>query len=361
MNAFEKLTLNGQTYLRDELLHVTEQKMKHADSDEEEFAVYSFIHEWISPSEILEVKTSGSTGVAKTTVFRKQQFIESAKMTCDYFGLKEGMNILLCLSANYIAGKMMIVRAFVSGANLVTVAPTGSPLEEVEGKFDFAAMVPLQAQNSILEPETNRVFSTISNIIIGGASVSPKLEHALAHYPNNIYATFAMTETLSHIALRRLSGDKRKDLYELLPGIKVTEDERGCLVINAPHLSEIPIVTNDIIVMSDERHFHWLGRFDNVINSGGIKIYPEALEEKIAHLFPYNRFFVASLPDEELGQKVVLVVESKLPFDIVDLDKEIESIVDKYHVPKQYLTIDEFVETPNGKVQRHETLKAAIK
>jgi O-succinylbenzoic acid--CoA ligase len=361
MNPFEKLTLNGHTYFKDELLHLTEHKMKHADMDEEEFSVQEFIHQWLSPPEHIEVRTSGSTGTPKVTMLRKEQFVHSARMTCQHFGLKEGSSMLLCLSTNYIAGKMMVVRAFVSGANLLTVPPTGNPLEGVEAKIDFTAMVPLQAYNSIHDPETNRVFSTISNIIIGGAAISPKLEHALEHYPNNIYATFAMTETLSHIALRKLNGNVKKDLYELLPGISVSEDDRGCMVINAPGLSEEPIVTNDMIVKADETHFHWLGRYDNVINSGGIKIYPESLEEKLAHLLPANRFFIASLPDETLGQKVVMVIEDGANMDIESLKTDIEKLVDKHHEPKEYFFLKQFTETPNGKIQRQESLKQAIK
>lgn len=360
MNAFGKLTLNGHTYLPAELLHFTEQKMKHADSDEEEFAVYSFIHQWISPSEVIEVRTSGSTGIPKIMVFRKEQFIASAKMTCDYFNLAEGMNMLLCLSANYIAGKMMIVRAFVSGANLLMVPPTSNPLEDVSHKIDFAAMVPLQAYNALLTPETNRVFSSIRSIIIGGASISHKLEQLLLPLPNNIYATFAMTETLSHIALKRLNGSDKKALYELMPGIKVSEDDRGCMVINATNLNEEPIFTNDIIVKTDENHFHWLGRYDNVINSGGIKIYPESIEEKLAHLFQNNRFFISSVPDEMLGQKVVMVIENVSGFDMNFIKGEVQMLLDRYEVPKDYLLVKEFIETPNGKVQRQETLKRAI-
>jgi len=361
MNAFKKLTLNGQTYLQDELFHLTEQKMKHADSDEEEFTLYSFIHQWVSPGDTLEVKTSGSTGgVPKVKVFQKKQFIESAKLTCEYFDLKKGMNFLHCLSAEYIAGKMMVVRAFVSGANLVTVSPSGNPLLNLEERIDFAALVPLQVQNAISDPQTNKIFSSIHNVIIGGASVPVKLQHTLASYSNKIYATFAMTETLSHIALRKLSGIGRKDLYELLPGIDVTEDKRGCMVIHAKHLSKEPIVTNDIIVKADKKHFHWLGRYDNVINSGGIKIYPESVEEKIGHLFPSNRFFIASLPDETLGEKVVIVIENIAPDVVVKIKSEVEKVLGKYDLPKQYLTIPKFLETPNGKVQRNETLRLAV-
>jgi O-succinylbenzoic acid--CoA ligase len=361
MSAFEKLTLNGHTYNRDELVHITEQKMKHADSDEEEFYVHSFIHQWVSPTETIEVRTSGSTGVPKLKIFRKEQFIESAKMTCDYFNLGEGMNMLLCLSANYIAGKMMIVRAFVSGANLITVAPKGNPLEDLEDKIDFTAMVPLQAQNAILEPETNRIFSSIRSVIIGGASVSHNLQQLLTPYPNNIYATFAMTETLSHIALKRLSGKGKKDLYELMPGIKITEDERGCMIVDAPHLSEELINTNDIIVMTDENHFRWLGRYDNVINSDGVKVYPEAIEEKLASLFPDNRFYITSIPDENLGQKVVMVIENTARVNLDSLKSRIEKLLDRFEAPKEYLFVSEFTETPNGKVQRQETLKLALK
>jgi O-succinylbenzoic acid--CoA ligase len=361
MNAFEKLTLNGVTYLRDELLHLTDQKMKHADSDEDEFEVYSFIHKWVSPGETLDVQTSGSTGAPRLQTFPKHQFIESAKLTCEYFGLKEGMNMLHCLSAEYIAGKMMIVRAFVSGANLIVVSPSGNPLLNVEDKIDFTAMVPLQAQNAISDSNTNAKFSAISSVIIGGASIPVKLEHQLETFPNNVYATFAMTETLSHIALRKITGKGKKGLYELLPNISIAEDERGCMVIKAEHLGEEPIVTNDIIVKADETHFHWMGRYDNVINSGGVKVYPETVEEKIAHLLPSNRFFISSLPDETLGQKVVMVIESQDGFDITHVKAEIEKLVDKYDVPKQYFIISQFAETPNGKIQRQESLKLALK
>lgn len=360
MNAFDKLTLNGKSYWRDELIHLTEQKMKHDDSDEDEFAVHSFIHQWVLPSEFIEVKTSGSTGEPKVQVFRKDQFIASAKMTCDYFHLAEGMNMLHCLSANYIAGKMMVVRAFVSGANLVTIPPTGNPLEGINGKIDFTAMVPLQVQNAIADPASNKVFSNIRHVIVGGAAVSPKLAKALAAYSNNIYATFAMTETLSHIALKKLSGNNKADLYELMPGINITEDERGCMVVHAPYIREEPIRTNDIIVKADEGHFHWLGRFDNVINSGGVKIYPESIEAKLGHLFDRKRFFIASLPDENLGEKVVMVIEDGEPIDGAQLKPEMEKALDKYEVPKDYFAIPQFIETPNGKIQRQETLKAAL-
>lgn len=358
MNAFDKLTLNGKSYWRDELIHLTEQKMKH--DTEDEFAVHYFIHQWVSPSEFIEVKTSGSTGEPKVQVFRKDQFIASAKMTCDYFNLAEGMNMLLCLSANYIAGKMMVVRAFVSGANLVTIPPTGNPLEDINGKIDFTAMVPLQVQNAIADSATNKVFSNIRHIIVGGAAVSPKLAKALAPYSNNIYATFAMTETLSHIALKKLSGNNKADLYELMPGVSIAEDERGCMVVHAPYIREEPIHTNDIIVKADEGHFHWLGRFDNVINSGGVKVYPESIEEKLAHMFDGKRFFIASLPDETLGEKVVMVIESDGAVDSAQLKPEMEKMLDKYEVPKDYFAVSQFIETPNGKIQRQETLKAAI-
>jgi len=361
MKPFEKLTLNGTTYLQDELLHLTEKKMKHADSDEHEFALYSFIHKWVLPGETIDVQTSGSTGVPKVKTFLKDQFVASAKLTCDYFELKEGMNMLHCLSAEYIAGKMMVVRAFVSGANLITAMPSGSPLKELESNIDFTAMVPLQVQNALSDPATNGIFSRIKNVIIGGASIPAKLEHQLISYPNNIYATFAMTETLSHIALRKLSGQGKKGLYELLPHITISEDERGCMVIHAKHLSEQPISTNDIIVKADEKHFHWMGRYDNVINTGGVKVYPEAVEEKIAHLFPANRFFIASVPDDTLGQKVVMVVENMNDDEIVALKPAIEKVLGKYNVPRQYYTISKFLETPNGKVQRNETLKLALR
>jgi len=361
MGYFEALTLNSITYSGDELPRFVEERLNSNELIEYEKPLYSFINEWISYSSVISVKTSGTTGEPKVITFTKPQAIASAQMTCDYFGLNPNTNALLSLSTDFIGGKMMVVRAFVSGMNLITVEPSGNPLEAINKRIDFASMVPLQVRNSIQNKESKGKFLTIPNVIIGGAPISPALEKEIVGCNTNIYSTFAMTETLSHIALKKLSGKDRKDYYELLPGISISADERGCLVINAPSLNEETIITNDMVEIINPTHFLWLGRHDNVINSGGIKIHPEIVENKLAALLPNQRFFISSVPDEKLGQKVVMVIEGGADFDVTIIKNQTGKILSKYEIPKEYFVIDKFVETASGKVKKGDTLKASAK
>jgi len=358
MNYRESLTINGKAYSGEELAHLAEAKLNSLVLSEYEKSLYKFIKEWISESDVIKVKTSGTTGEPKEITFQKSQAIASAKMTCEYFKLNKNSKALLCLSTEFIGGKMMVVRAFVSGMNLITVEPDSSPLKGFHGKIDFASMVPLQVHNSLQDNETKRKFLSIPNVIIGGAPVSSALENMLADCSNDVYSTFAMTETLSHIALKKLSGQNRKDYFETLPGITISADARECLVINAPALNEKAIITHDVVEIIDSTCFRWLGRYDNVINSGGVKIHPEMVERKLEG-FMNHRFFIASLPDERLGQKIVMVMECPKDFDknqVVNMGKKVLS---KYEIPKEYYRIDKFLETATGKVKKEETQKIA--
>ncbi len=359
MNLPTRLTLNGALYAIDELLEFTQGNLISGEIPEYQKSLYTFIQEWISPDDVIKVKTSGTTGEPKEIIFKKTQAIASAKMTCNYFGLHKNTNALLCLSTEFIGGKMMVVRAFVSGMNLITIEPTGNPLKKLTEKIDFASMVPLQVINSLEDESTKSKFLFIPNIIIGGAPVSSVLENALADCTNDVYSTFAMTETLSHIALKKLSGKDKKDSFEVLPNITISSDKRGCLVIKAPTLNENPIITNDVVEIVDSTHFNWLGRFDTVINSGGIKTHPEIIEKKLSSHLQHNRFFIASLPDEKLGQKVIMVVECLEGFDIKQIIASAEKILSKYEMPKEYYRVEKFIETASGKIKKEETLKTA--
>jgi O-succinylbenzoic acid--CoA ligase len=355
--SFDTLKLNGSTYSREELALLVEGMLQLKKISEYEKSFLQFIKEWISPDKTIKVKTSGSTGTPKVIEVQKKHMLESAKMTCNYFHITKRTNMLLCLSAEFIAGKMMLVRAFYSGANLITVKPDNNPLKELKDRIDFAAMVPLQVENILASPKTKKVFKNIDNVIIGGASVPEKLERKLSKCPNNVCSSFAMTETLSHFALRRLSGKGKNDFFEFLTGITIEKDKRDCMIIKAPLLNDEPIVTNDIIEIIDAKHFHWLGRYDNVINSGGVKVYPEELEKKVAGKIKQNRFFLASLPDKKLGEKVVIVIEGISKRDVSKIKKDVEQVLGKYEKPREYFTSKKFEETPTGKVKRKETLK----
>jgi len=361
MNYFDELTLNGQTYFKDDLVKLVKKRLEESDISEFKKALYDFIDDWISDKETITVSTSGTTGNPKTITFKKQQFINSALMTCCYFNLSTGSRGLLCLSPGYIAGKMMVVRAFVSGMDLVTLEPSDKPLLGSIGKIDFAAFVPLQVQSLASDEISRKKFITIKNVIIGGAPISPSLEKEIESCTNAVYATFAMTETLSHIALRKLSGKAKSNRYFALQGVFFEQDERGCLIVNAPLVRDSPIITNDVIELYDSAHFKWLGRYDDVINSGGIKIHPEILENKLVSVMGTNRFFIASLPDNKLGQKTVLVIESRGEVNKQQIIKNIEGCLSKYERPKVYYKIDRFLETPNGKIKKQETLKQANK
>jgi O-succinylbenzoic acid--CoA ligase len=352
---YNSLKLNGKNYSKEELLRLAKDKLQQKKLGEHERSLFSFIKEWLSPGERIKLKTSGSTGKPKLIIVHKEQMVESAKMTCNYFHLTKKSNLLLCLSPDFIAGKMMVVRALVSGANLIVVEPNSNPLKEIKEIIDFAAMVPLQVETTLSSTMTKRKFEAITDVIIGGAGLSHSLEQDVSKCKNKVYLTFAMTETLSHIALRKVSG-KKSDVFELLPGIKIKKDKRGCMIVNAPKLNDKAIVTNDIIEIVGKNHFRWLGRYDNVINSGGIKIYPEAVEEKLSAIITKNRFFIATLLDKKLGEKVVLVIENATSKQVEKIKKDAEKVLGKYERPKEYLVEDSFAETANGKIKRKETL-----
>jgi O-succinylbenzoic acid--CoA ligase len=268
------------------------------------------------------------------------------------------MTSLVCLDVNFIAGKMMIVRSLIAGMKMIIVEPTANPLENIPiTKIDFAALVPYQLDAILASPQRSQL-NEIGKIILGGASVSHQLLRKIESLKTECYATFGMTETLSHIALQKLTGHERQDFFEVLDGINISVDSRQCLVINAGYL-EGTVVTNDIVEMIDAKRFRWLGRFDNVINSGGVKVMPEKIEKEIARYLD-NEFFVAAVPHEQLGQQVVLVVEGMIPeMQEEELLNSLKKTLTRYEVPKQILYADEFIKTQTQKINRSASLEKA--
>ncbi len=312
--------------------------------------VFEFFSEWFSDKKYLTVHTSGSTGKPKAIKLFKEHMINSALASARYFDLDgDDISALLCMSPSYIAGKMMLVRAIVSGWQLDVIKPTSHPLKRRK-MYDFSAMVPLQVYNSLDE------IHKLKTLIVGGGAVSADLQEKLKNVRPKVYATYGMTETVTHIAVKKLSQlDGITNYYEVLPGITVEKDDRNCLVINAPNISKIQIITNDIVKLIDDKHFCWQGRFDNIINSGGVKIIPEKVEEKLQQSILNQRFFVSSISDKALGEKVILIIEGK---KINNIDY---TGIDKYQQPKKVFYIDKFVETRTGKINRKETLSLLLK
>ena len=346
-----KFKINRIHYTYDDLMEVAYSFVKEGEDYEQ--AIGAFLLDWLDGNDYINVKTSGSTGQPKIIKLKKQSMVNSALATGDFFNLKPGDKALFCLPADYVAGKLMIIRAIILGLELDTVKPTSYPIFDSQHQYDFCAMVPIQLQNC------KTYCNTIKTIIVGGAPVSSKLKKSIINVESNVYESYGMTETVSHIALKKLnnfdSENKNAPHFKVLPHISVSQDDRGCLVVDAPTISEGIVVTNDIIKLYSETEFEWVGRFDNVINSGGIKLFPEQIEAKL-HEAIESRFFIASQPHDILGEQLILVLESELN----EVDDSIFNELDKYEIPKVIYAINTFTETALGKIHRKKTLEAAL-
>lgn len=340
-NVHNSFKLDGFHLDREDLCRVAYSFIKEGEDFEK--PVGHFLLDWFDDRDFIEIKTSGTTGVPKIIRVDKQAMVNSALATGDFFDLMPGNKVLQCLPVKYIAGKMMFVRGFILGLDMDFVAPTSTPLYNNDTQYDFVAMVPLQAQNSLKE------LKNVKKMIVGGVKLAKNLEKQLAKLPVEVYETYGMTETITHIAAKKV-GEKA---FTVLPGVTISYDDNNCLVIHAPRISEEIIVTNDIVELVNENQFIFLGRFDNVVNSGGIKLIPEQIEEKLAGKID-SRFFVTGQPDEKLGEKLVLVIEGEEH----QLDDAIFELLDKYEKPKEIRFVPKFEETGSGKIMRRESVKA---
>ncbi len=343
---------NGVHYKFDELQEIGYDLVK--EGEPYEIPIGEFLLDWSSDKPTLEVFTSGSTGKPKKITLKKEHMVNSARATGAYFELVPGHRALLCLPCFGIAGKMMLVRAMVLGLELQSVEPSSTPIPDATTYFHFAAMVPLQVENSLKQ------LHQIKTLIIGGAPISKSLIEALKAAPNAVYETYGMTETVTHVAVRQIPSSNNPTIQQsnfiALPEMTFSQDARGCLVINAPKVSDAEVITNDVVHLISENSFEWLGRYDSIVNSGGVKLFPEQIEKKLSTVI-HARFFVAGIPDEKLGQKLVLLVEST-EISIKELLEKIRTLknLGKYEVPKEIFNLKAFVETETGKIQREKTL-----
>ena len=313
-----------------------------------------FLKEWNNSADTVLVHTSGSTGAPKPMWVEKRRMEASARITCDFLGLKPGNTALLCLPLDYIAGKMMVVRALTCNLQLISIEPIGHPCLTMPDNIDFAAMTPMQVHNSLQTPEERRRLASIRHLIIGGGAISDNMAAQLRDFDNNIWSTYGMTETLSHIALRRISGSGATDWYTPFSSVRVSLNGDGCLVIDAPKVCANTLVTNDIAEIADGR-FRILGRRDNVICSGGIKIQIEEVERELAKQTDIP-LIITKFPDERLGETVVLLTESP---DIDELRRICNTALPRYWQPRHYLTISKLPTTATGKPARAEAQQLA--
>lgn len=320
-----------------------------------------FLKEWHNEKSTVLVHTSGSTGKPKPMLVEKRRMEASARITCQFLGLKAGDRALLCMSLDYIAGKMMVVRALTCGLKLIVVKPCGCP--EWEGDIDFAAMVPMQVYNLLQSEEGRKRLKAIKHLIIGGGAIDDALARSLVGLPNHVWSTYGMTETLSHIALRRLNGPEASEWYTPFEGVTLSQNEDGCLVIDAPAVHDGPLVTNDIVEFvspslwrgKGRGPFRIKGRKDNVICSGGIKIQIEEVEKLLRpHLS--EPFMISKRPDKKFGEQVVLLTESDVLDDVRDV---CQRVLPKYWQPRSYLHVNQLPMTETGKPARKEAERLA--
>ena len=346
----QSLLLEGVRYTANDL-HLLKTKAVGASDSSTGQMLYDFLQEWFTESPWMTVHTSGSTGKPKKIRISKDKMMQSARLTCEFLNLQIGDTALLCMNLRYIGAMMVVVRSLVAGLNLIIRPASGHPLADMKQPLRFAAMVPLQVYNTLQVPvaeEKERLRQT-DVLIIGGGAIDEALEAEIRNLPGAIYSTYGMTETLSHIALRRLNGVLASERYYPFASVELSLSSENTLVIKAPLVCDDILQTNDIAHIYPDGSFTILGRKDNVINSGGIKIQAEEIEKILRPYIPVP-FVITSVPDQRLGQAVTLLLEGQP--DIEEIEDKLQSILEPYHRPKYVLYTDCIPQAGNGKMNR---------
>ncbi|MCO5281843.1 MAG: AMP-binding protein [Chitinophagales bacterium] len=343
-----------------EIREAANQKLALNNLSDWERDIWTFTEAFLNKkNNTFSVLTSGSTGKPKLIKLSRKQLEVSAAATINFFNLQKRNSTLLAIPASKIGGKMMIVRSALAQLNLSCVPLSANPFNGIKlnEKFDFAPLTPMQLFNGMSDVSTSKKVENLNTILLGGGEVSNLLFCKVQLLKASVFHSYGMTETASHIALRRLNGKNAQPYFETLSNISIALDERNCLQIEAPQFSKEVIATNDIVKILSPNQFEWIGRFDNTINSGGVKIQSEAVEAKLFNFLKF-RFFIAGIKDEALGEKVIIAAE-RSPMNKSELSKFkalLEQKLSKYEYPKQVVFIHKFRETDTGKVQRSESL-----
>lgn len=338
-----RFLLNGYFYDRNTLKEVAYDFIK--EGDEYENFLGDFLLDWLDHSNFIYLESSLASTQPKKILFKKQSLVNSAISTGNFFGVSVGDTALHCLPVNYIAGKMMLIRAMILGLEIDLISPSKKPFYKNQKTYDFVAMTPTQAFNSLSE------LGKVKKLIVGGAYVSLSLQESLIKAKVNAFETYGMMETLSHIAIRTMTDPVSE--FKCLPDVKVQQDERKCLVINAPKLDVKHLITNDQVELLSSTRFRLIGRIDNVINSGGLKLHPEQIERKLSKNLSFH-FFIDSISDSLLGEKVVLVVKDDPQIEFKKLHKQIKECtsLEPSEIPKAIICVKDFIQTYSGKIRR---------
>lgn len=355
------VTIFGSKYSLEELELLCNQKVDNPDTEKWEKEIYVFFRQWFSESDSITAETSGSTSKPKTIKLRKEHIIASAQKTLGYFDLSKDNTAWLCLPVHYIAGKLMIVRAIVGELNLIYSKPEVLPMIDYSEKIDFVAMVPNQVSNLIASDKGISILEDVGKLLIGGSEIPSILEQNIKMISNICaWNSYGMTETITHIALRKIGENELDGDFIPLPGVELTVNNENQLIISSASIGVVDLLTNDIVDLFDDGSFSILGRKDNVVISGGLKLFPEVIENIIKE-FVDAELFVGGLPDDSLGQKLTLFIEGNT-FNLTntELRERLLLRLKKHQIPKEIKYVDSFIRTPNGKLQRDEILKMVI-
>lgn len=269
-------------------------------------AVNKFIALWESGTDRFEAYTSGSTGVPKRIILSRQLMEESALRSIRHFSLAEDSRIHLILSPDYIAGKMCIVRALVSGCHLSFEPPSSHPLASMDQDSEITLLSAVGAQlEGLYDLYTRGSLPHIKHLLLGGAPLNEQMRQKALPLAQTVWESYGMTETASHIALRNITCGET--FFTPLDGIRVSLNLQECLSIDMPVVGHLD--TNDMADIRPDGKFRILGRIDNVIISGGLKIHPESVEQKLSPFFKNITYFISSKPHHKWGEQVILVVE----------------------------------------------------
>ena len=348
------LTIDGVTARLQEFRKAWQQAVDAPHMPSWKKELFSFLLTFTDEEETLPLHTSGTTGPPALITAGKARLAASARLTLQHLDLHAGDKALLCLPVHYIAGKMMVVRALTGHLDLRLTPPAATPA--IRENYDFSAMTPHQAASVLRSAGGREKLARIKKLLIGGGPLSQELEKALSTLKTDIRHTYGMTETFSHIAMRKITRPGRSRWFEPLPGIRISLSVEGTLIVHAPHLSDRPLHTRDLAVTDGKGRFRITGRSDNIINTGGVKISPEEVEEQLAKMIS-PPFFLSSLPDPVLGERIVLIVRRKKlsPRDLEEIRRAVEVLPEKISRPRQVIALNRFILTPSGKLQRNDS------
>ncbi|MBK0404747.1 AMP-binding protein [Adhaeribacter sp. BT258] len=363
----QSLLLNGKVFYYDEIAAYSFRNSIPLNGYEAK--TLELCRDWLNGVQEFSIQTSGSTGAPKVITLTRQQLEASAQATIKALNVQQKDRALVCLNTETVGGLMLLVRGFLGDMQLTIIEPTANPLAVLppECSFEYASFVPMQMQEMLVfSTESIAFFNRMKAILVGGAPVSYNLQQQISQLSVPVSHTYGMTETASHVALKRLNGPDASPYFKTLPGVEISTDDRGCLILKGAQTNFETIITNDLVNIIDSETFEWLGRADFVINSGGVKIQAEkvemTLETTLAQLGITTNSFITSLPDEKLGEKVVAVLEHHFLDQVreAQLREKLQSVLSRYEIPKIFLFLPEFKKTTSGKLDRRQTLQAAL-